>query len=61
MSTTEAVRGGLDELPTFDLDFGFDDPDEPGEVTIFAPDSGAITTTWLSIDVRFAVSLDDVA
>lgn len=59
--TGAAVHGAIDELPTFELDCGFDDPDDPEEVTIFAPDSEAVTTNWLSIDIRYAVSLDDVA
>ena len=61
MSGVEAVSGAIDDLPTFELDYGIDDPDEPGEVTIFAPEAEHVTTCWLSIDARHAVSIEDVA
>lgn len=61
MSEVEAVRGGIDELPTFELDYGIDDPDDPDEVTIFEPDAESVTTSWLSIDAGHAVSIEDVA
>lgn len=54
-------RGEKDELPAFELDYGFDDPDDPGEVTIYAPDAETVTTSWISIEARRAVSLEDVA
>ena len=62
MSSTgrlQGARGSMDELPSFELDYGFDDPDEPTEVTIFAPDAELVTTTWLSMDANFAVSIED--
>jgi hypothetical protein len=61
MSGAEAVPGALDDLPSFELDYGFDDPDHPTEVTIFAPDAESVTTSWLSIDAAHAVSIEDLA
>ena len=61
MSGVETVHGAIDDLPAFELDFGIDDPDDPGEVTIFAPDADTITTSWISIDAGYAVSIEDVA
>lgn len=63
MSSTDGVpttRGPIDELPTFELDFGFDDPDDPEELTIFAPGE-RVTTRWISVDARHAVPIEAVA
>ena len=61
MNRAETARAAIDDLPTFELDYGFDDPNDPRELTIFAPDAESVTTSWLSIDARFAVPIEDVA
>lgn len=48
-------------LPTFDLDYGYDDPDDPTSVTVYAPNADDVCTTWITIDVHHAVPLEDVA
>lgn len=48
-------------LPSFDLDYGFDDEEEPATVTVYDPDPDRITASWITMDVQWAVSLDDVA
>lgn len=64
MSSTPDVRGtrgAKDELPTFELEYGFDDPDDPEEVTIYDPGTETVRTSWLSIEAGHAVSIGDVA
>lgn len=61
MSSTEEPVETTSSLPVFDLDYGFDDPDDPKSVTVFAPDAEDVATTWLSIDARYAIPLEDVA
>lgn len=61
MSSTEDVVVDAAALPTFDLDYGMDDPDEPTSVTVFDPDAEDASTTWLTMDRRHAVPLEDVA
>ncbi|MFB6125114.1 MAG: hypothetical protein ABEJ59_04060 [Halanaeroarchaeum sp.] len=59
--TDDPDRAELAELPEFELSFLFDDQDHPTEVTIFHPGADErAATRWMSIDSRFAVSLDEV-
>lgn len=58
---TQGSRGTKDELPTFELDYGIDGPDEPEEVTIYDPDAETVSTSWISIGAGHAVSIEDVA
>ena len=51
----------LNDLPQFGLDYALDDPLEPTEVTVFAPDLGDGSTAWLTADVEAALDLADVA
>lgn len=51
----------LGELPSFTLEFGVDDLDEPTEVTVYDSTGPDPTTTWLSADVDTAVDLRYVA
>ena len=60
MSGAETAHAAIDELPTFALDYGFDDPHDPRELTIFAPDAESVTTSWISIDAGHAVPIEDV-
>lgn len=61
MSSAGEPVAALSSLPTFDLDYGFDDPGDPKSVTVFAPDAEDVATAWLSMDARYAVPLEDVA
>lgn len=49
------------DLPTFELDFAFDDEDRPREVTIYLSTERGTTSCWLTMDVEHAVDLTDVA
>ena len=46
------------EPPTFDLECKYDDPMDPSELTIFAPDAAVRTTAWISADDSAAIPLD---
>lgn len=61
MSSTEEAVVDAATLPTFDLDYGLDDPDDPTAVTVFDPGAEDASTTWLTMDRRHAVPLEDVA
>lgn len=54
----QSTLEGNDELPTFDLECQYDDPMNPSELTIFAPDASTRTTTWISADDSTAIPLD---
>ncbi|MES3518331.1 MAG: hypothetical protein PPP58_11785 [Natronomonas sp.] len=38
----------------------YDDPDDPTELTVFPPDSEAVTTEWLTVDPAAAVPLPEM-
>lgn len=61
MSVGHTLVTETDGLPTFDLEFKYDDHDEPGAVTVFDSDAEEITTAWISAAVDDAVSLDQIA
>lgn len=50
----------LEDLPQFDLEYLFDDDENPTEVTIFADDPDTLSTRWITIDRDYAVDIDDV-
>lgn len=54
----QVTRGGL---PRFDLAYLYDNPLDPGEVTVFEPDSGTVATAWITVDAAHAVPLERVA
>ena len=47
LSASEDVVVDAARLPTFELDFGFDDQDEPTSVTVYAPDADDVSTSWI--------------
>lgn len=56
-----SVDDSRDSLPTFDLTFRYDDVENPAELTVFpAAEQEDGTTTWLTIDLEHAVSLETV-
>lgn len=57
-STNETAN--LEELPTFDLRYLYDDTETPSELTIFSPDMETLTTSWITIDASHAVPLEDI-
>lgn len=60
---TPAVDADLAALPSFDLDYGFNDPADPSQLTLFddtATDC-ELMTRWLTLEpVDVAVSLEAV-
>lgn len=51
----------LDEYPTFELSYLYDDADQPTEVTVFAPDTaGDPSTRWITVATRDAIPLESV-
>jgi predicted RNA-binding protein with PUA-like domain len=61
MDATGRRPSGSEDLPTFDLEYYYDDADDPGKVTVFDPESDEMTTTWITVGVEDAVALDRVA
>ena len=51
----------LDDLPTYALDYEFDDPVEPTTVTVYEPGPEHVTTHWMTADLASAVDLLDCA
>jgi hypothetical protein len=50
-----------DGLPTFELDYRYDDPENPAEVTLYEAAAEERTTTWVTASVEDAISVDSVA
>lgn len=61
MRSTGEGRPRRDELPTFDVEFRFDDPDDPRKVTLYLDDAEHRTTSWITVTVQHCVPLDEVA
>lgn len=51
---------GKDDLPEFDLEYYYDDPDDPEEVTVFHPNSADMTTTWITANIDHTVPLSRI-
>ena len=59
--TSDATIGRLEDLPEFELSFHFDDETDPQTVTIFRPGTDETAAAeWITIDSRFAVSIDAI-
>lgn len=52
---------GLETLPSFDLEYLYDDPEDPSLITVF-PESlkHDISTNWITIDRESAVPLEAI-
>lgn len=50
----------LDQLPTFELTYLYDDDENPSEVTVFTDGETTIATNWITVDRQHAVPLEDV-
>jgi hypothetical protein len=61
MSTGDMLVTATDGLPTYDLDFRFDAPDDPEEVTVFDGEGDDHTTAWVSASIEDSVRLDEIA
>ncbi|QCC49791.1 hypothetical protein [Halapricum salinum] len=59
MSSGDILVTETDGLPTYELDFRYDDPEDPDEVTIFDDADGV--TTWISAAVEDTARLDRIA
>ena len=54
--STARVRETLD----VDLEWLFDDPDDPSEVTVFTPRGERTATEWITVDADTAIPVDEV-
>jgi len=59
MSSSDVLVTETDGLPTYNLDFRYDDPESPDEVTIF--DDADDVTTWITAAVEDTARLDRIA
>lgn len=58
MSTVDTDEG--DRFPEFELNYLFDDADNPTEVTVFpGNEDEKLSERWISVDVTHAVALED--
>jgi len=64
MSVTDPTTdspANRDDPPEFDLDYRFDDREDPGEVTVFpARDDADITTEWITADASDALPIREI-
>jgi hypothetical protein len=64
MSVTDPTRDtprDRDEPPEFDLDYRFDDHEDPRELTVFpARDGIDVTTEWITVDAGDARSVEEI-
>jgi hypothetical protein len=58
--STQSQQTHLEELPQFDLEYLFDDDDDPTEVTVFSDDPESLSTQWITVDRQHAVPLEEV-
>jgi hypothetical protein len=61
ISPRRPPNGHAENLPTFELDYDLDTPDDPAEITIYSARESELATHWISIDVDHAIDLRDVA
>ena len=45
------------EWPDYDLEYKFDDEEDPESVTVFEPEEEAKLTAWITMDVDHAASV----
>lgn len=57
-SATDAPTEGLDEWPTFQYEFAYDERRHPSEVTIFDTDAEDVTGAWLTADLETAIDME---
>lgn len=48
----------LSEYPDVDLDWAYNDTDNPSELTIFDPATPHVATAWITVDTESCRSLD---
>jgi len=62
MNATSATpsTAELRETPEFELEYLYDDPSSPSELTIFSPDTRRLATEWVTVDRSSAVRLDQI-
>lgn len=59
-ATDEPETGDLSSAPEFELECAYDDPEDPSELTIFAPSTPRSVTEWVTADRSAAVPLDRI-
>ena len=62
MDAVAETRSGdeLAEMPTFELECLYDDPADPTELTVYAPETERLATEWVTVNRSAAVSLERV-
>lgn len=62
MGVTAETRSDdeLTAMPTFELECLYDDPADPTELTVYAPETERLATEWVTVDRSAAVSLERV-
>lgn len=50
----------LAAMPTFELECRYDDPADPAELTVYAPETERLATEWVTVNRSAAVSLERV-
>lgn len=60
MQSSEPLPSSVEDSTAADSEFAhrYDDPEDPSELTIFAPESQKLTTEWITADRSTAVALD---
>ncbi|MFB6300281.1 MAG: hypothetical protein ABEH65_08490 [Halobacteriales archaeon] len=54
-------NGIVDDPPEFELEYLYDDPDDPAEVTIFLDaDEADLSTHWITVDRSSAIPIEDI-
>ena len=61
MSTTERTPvADPAAAPTFELEYRYDDADDPEELTVFAPEPDRLATEWITVAEETGVDLDQM-
>ena len=62
MDPAAETRSGdeLAEMPTFELEWRYDDPSDPAELTVYDPEADRLATEWVTVDRSTAVSFDRI-
>lgn len=50
----------IEDVPEFELEYLYDDPVDPSELTIFAPTEDRLATEWITVDRSAAVPIEVV-
>lgn len=59
-SDDAAAEADWQETPEFALECLYDDPLDPSELTIYAPDGQRFATEWVTADQSAAIPIDQI-